>query len=474
MSTTTFTVDATPDSHFVSSVMNTSISGPEAMSELIDNSLDAGASTVALVIGEESIECIDDGKGSSDLRQMIAWGKNETHATTRLGRYGVGLKNATCGIGDYLSIVTVHKEITREMDFCWSDLERDGWQSLKGRKREAIQDECGTKIVIGRLRHGVNAGPVKKAIAFNFAPALLGGKRITVDGEPIKPWLGPKQLTETIKATVWHEDIEGVGFRVTAGLSKRNDQDPFILAYQHRIIGGTSEPCGDYVASSRFLAYVELFGEWSLLKHKDGLTACVQAEWLYQQLAEICDPLLKKVHADNEDVRLQEVSAELTLAINASRKGKAKRPNRNGQHVVVTPSGTDRKVDEAEVVAGLGQVDERPVNHKPERGIRLAFSPLAPERIAKIQTNGKQAVVLLNDSHPWVLAAKKEPGWPSLKAAALAAFCDQQISHTDRATLFLNLGMEMEPKDKFILSYSKLLAALKISLLEPEPEPEPA
>jgi hypothetical protein len=87
----------------------------QAISDLIDNSISAGASVVLLrffVEGEKirSIALVDNGSGMSEkgLTEAMRFG-SETHVTRRtLGKFGMGMKLASLSYAQSLTVVTTH------------------------------------------------------------------------------------------------------------------------------------------------------------------------------------------------------------------------------------------------------------------------------------------------------------------------------------------------------------------------------
>lgn len=89
-------------------------STPNALNELIDNSMEAGASTVAVVFGFDksdakptSISVLDDGHGMEPdmIRLAVMWGgTHRENSRSGWGRYGYGLPSASVSIGRRFSV----------------------------------------------------------------------------------------------------------------------------------------------------------------------------------------------------------------------------------------------------------------------------------------------------------------------------------------------------------------------------------
>ena len=109
-------VDITPDIRLLVDIGEANYEVPEAISELIANSMDARYEDEKLVIDvsitDEEIKIIDDGKGMSQevlgeaLRLAAQMDKFTGNTKPRKGMYGLGLKAACASLGKHWEIVT--------------------------------------------------------------------------------------------------------------------------------------------------------------------------------------------------------------------------------------------------------------------------------------------------------------------------------------------------------------------------------
>jgi hypothetical protein len=426
-------LDCTPDPHIIQSLISTKIDGPEAVSEFIDNSFDANAKDVIVNYNyaEKELTIIDNGCGCSNLSVMLAMGKCQRHPTSKLGIYGVGLKNAAIGIGEFLAIETNHKGIKRCADLCWLDMNNNGWKSQSG-----IEDECpntpnGTTITIRGLRKKLVPQAILDDLSFTFAPALESGRTITFNKNKIKAWkpviTGNEHVVEEM-----HDSLK-YSFKVRYGTTARNDRDPFILSYEHRIIGETTEPVGDYNTSSKFIALVELKGEWDLLKHKDGLRDGSKASWLWSRLGIICKDLLKKLHEQGESVELEQMSSQLQSAMNIV-IGKAKRAKKEEDEGTIKPQWTKRKTKEASIVDGKGNVKQRNLNIS-GHGFSIVYQELDISTIGKVDVNENRVCIRLNSEHEYIKQCRKTKNMIAIKTCAIFLLCNQQLADPDQSQL---------------------------------------
>ena len=74
---------------------------PSAVADLVDNSVDAGATTVQITVGRGGgtsfIRIADDGCGMTDrvLDEAMRYGSGVDYSTGSLGQFGLGLKTAS-------------------------------------------------------------------------------------------------------------------------------------------------------------------------------------------------------------------------------------------------------------------------------------------------------------------------------------------------------------------------------------------
>jgi len=86
---------------------------PNAIAELVDNSLDAKASRVLIRSSRDdnrvfAIQVIDNGHGMrpSDFKKAMTFGFRNPHKSKDIGMYGVGLKTASLSQVDELRVIS--------------------------------------------------------------------------------------------------------------------------------------------------------------------------------------------------------------------------------------------------------------------------------------------------------------------------------------------------------------------------------
>jgi hypothetical protein len=424
----TVAVSIAPDPHIYQSMQNTSITFAEAASEFIDNSLDANAQNVELVVNmkERTFVVSDNGDGCSDLASMLGLGRHRRGRSTRMGRYGVGLKNAAAGLGEQMEIESCQENILRHVLFDFTEPPADWMIDIQEQDSRQLP---GTTIWITKLRltRIGNIERFKEAIGFRFMPALTDGRIINLtNGKEVSRILAWKVPPFEKGDDTYISISETHGsrmFSVTGGLlahNQRHDRQPFLLIYEHRVLCDSSEACGDFADSPRMLFQVKLEGDWKLLKHKDGLAP--EEDWLHERLHEICLPILKRAEQQGEELALAELQSQVELSLNLEIYGRERRRPQNGKGPV-DPAKTDRERNNADDVHEEGKA--RKQNGKPSGGVIFRVVPLGTGPCGNVTKNARRFQIVLNKDHPKIGLLVKQGESEHLKSLAkslLAAF----------------------------------------------------
>ncbi|GAG35420.1 unnamed protein product, partial [marine sediment metagenome] len=139
-----------------------------AVADLIDNSIEAGASRVDIMVefdGDDSfVRIADNGRGMSndELKEAMRYGSERIYNEDDLGKFGLGLKTASMSQCQSFSIASRNtKEIKKIASFCWdlSHIEKTNkWEILAPKKKEIItllhdplSEHTGTVVLWERL-----------------------------------------------------------------------------------------------------------------------------------------------------------------------------------------------------------------------------------------------------------------------------------------------------------------------------------
>lgn len=391
-----------PDGYLLESIANQPFRWGTVLGEWIDNAFDAAAASVEFDFSQKRLVINDDGLGCDDPYVMVQLGKHAKQTSTRLGRYGIGGKDAALlvgGVRSQLRIKTTHAGVTRAFVMDWP-VYRQGWMVNPKDETATPGTPPGTRIEIAPVVRRVPSGNDWKALlddlGYIYAPALKRGKQIRFRRsdrrgvEVLTKWELPQMkdiVNERITvgqhhARVWCGFVEGP-----------NPRGGFTYTHEWRVIVAASEKgCGEY-SPARVCGVVELDDTWPLTKNKDGIGG--DADALYAEVARACEPTLKRAHEAGiafDSAKLADaINAEIATRLGAMTRAKAKRGARVNPRSV-TPTGLGSKHTRAAVI----QPGETFV--KATSPYRVSIVDLGDGPIGQV----KSQFIQINYAHPYV------------------------------------------------------------------------
>lgn len=407
---------------------NQGMTWPSAISELIDNSFDAGATRVELRFStsnqDRHWEVSDDGKGCPDISKMLPLGSHFDQGTALqpVGMWGVGLKDAWAFSGQSISIDTVCKGRRGVLQLSVSDV-----VDLTGpdpKYVDAKDSPSGTTVRLSMDR--TRRAPKQETwdrIQWIFTPALSQGRQITVElpGGKRKIPLKPVETPPFVESTEDSFEVDGKQVSIAIGIVKdgyRMTNGPFWIMYGHRIIRHSTIGAGRY-STLRMGGKIILGKGWALTKNKDDLSDL--SEELGDAIFSRIEPLLRKHERLSEDVESAALKAELETMLNDSIKAatKEKRNSPENQTGAVMPRASGRTRKNFSKTQPIGDGDSA----KKRRGFSIDWMEDDGPMIGEF--DGLANVVRLNVCHPFIQDAKAESNRPALYAVAVTL-----MSHT--------------------------------------------
>ena len=215
MAAKTDKANASPTKDFFVSMLTRDISLPDAILDLVDNSLDGvlrsgggddyGSYWAKIEFDQERFSIVDNCGGlerSIAIKYAFKMGRdssdNRDGDVETIGMYGIGMKRAMFKMGRDCRVVTFvgkndHYQVA--MDRKW--MEHQTWQKLpleQVPKKERLK-EHGTMVTVGDLRPGIAqtfAEPsflkeLMDGLSEHFTMFIQRGFRITVNGKKIRP-----------------------------------------------------------------------------------------------------------------------------------------------------------------------------------------------------------------------------------------------------------------------------------------------
>jgi len=391
-----------------------------ALLELIDNSIDAGAKNVRIHQSENALFIEDDGNGFEDIFRAFDIG--ESRKVGQIGRYGVGLKDASVKYSRKTTISSRGQSASCDWD-----------AAIESGHAEIIPEKCSihsTVIAWWDFDDFYKSAIQTQEIRRCYALALARNLNIEVNGVKLLPTEQPIFI-ESINESFEYEDKR---VRLTGGIFNPNDENRkswagYNLYYQGRLIGPgriMDAGMGD-TSCSNFSFVVELEdgdARWVLATNKDSVDA--SDALLAYIFTTYTRPLLKKAEAQTIDVALREVieAVESTCSVrgnitrgprvNTETRGEVKRQGRPKQNTF----SSDRE----------GHYSGGHFGKMNDGGLRLHFVDLDGETLGEVAMQNK-LLVSLNKLNPFI--AENISNIAVMKAVAVIIYSMHRCAPND-------------------------------------------
>lgn len=374
-----------------------------AIAELIDNAIDAGATTVEIQFDSaaDTITIIDDGRGCEDMARFFDLGNTSAlGAASRIGRYGVGGTKAVANLCDVEFVTSICNGIKRSASIDWTRIAENNL--LPQYEEDALEHTTapsGTLItLLGdrrrcalRQRHG----RIVEYCSGVYTPALLAGTRIVFDGSPLKARPFPKLIhARSVNGTIGKKHYRAhVGVLADEVAARSAGWDPgFWVACGPRMLSSKSDwDLAEEWGDSPFWAYIELIetpsSKWDLETHKGGFS---EREDLFSDFVPQVLDLLELAHEQQTDVEIRVVEEDASSVMAAVFNGtsgldriREKRNARQNSTGAVEPKDTGRERTNAEKVdpKHCGSVIDFPGKaRKDDQSWKLKFSRMGEDR----------------------------------------------------------------------------------------------
>jgi hypothetical protein len=396
----------TPSTHVLEALRSQSLGWTRAHGELIDNAIDASATTVTITNDRgEQLTIADDGIGCADMEAMFRLGDHRPHARRGLGRFGIGLKDAALWLWGTTTIRSVHHGKRYLAEVAWDALGRQPhWDVDDPIVTSAPTDPPGTTIVFSRIvqkmRSGKHYEELVHELGFLFAPALRRGVRIVFRRAGFPPLdcarFETPPLEHAIDADV---DVQGRRAHVHVGVVPEgipNIKSGLHYTHRHRVIIPSSGLGCDGASTARLFGWVALTDQWRLSKNKDDISEL--RDELGRAVHACIAPVLVHATQQSDSMALAGLEADLTDMLRGTVGGRREKERRDpgDDSGTVTPKGTGRP---------RGAVKRQPGNRLPGRieagRLRVEFVPLADyEGIGVVDISSNRVRLALN--HPYV------------------------------------------------------------------------
>lgn len=276
-------INITPNaSKLINSLRFLTYTNESAIADIVDNSFDAGADNVNILITKDSVVVSDDGCGMSQeiMREAIKLGSDTEKEQSCLGKFGMGLVTASISMGRRLEVISrdLYADAASKVVLSLDHIEKtNSWEGII----EPVEPEA--EKLLARLGHGtivhvsqldsIRPGlevSLKKHLRRIFRSFLSAGRSITVNGENLTP-IDPlnRDLDDTV--IMLDDDVELNGEKVhvvvahidtdkSDGRAKSGDDDHIPVSYAAQ---------GFYIVrNNREIAGAQSFG--TISKHPEA------------------------------------------------------------------------------------------------------------------------------------------------------------------------------------------------------------
>lgn len=419
-----------PDTHLVQSLCTNNLDWRRALGELIDNAFDAGASSVSISFGTRkgasTFTITDNGNGCEDPRAFVRFGGHSRKASTRLGRYGIGAKEAVMWIGQEpprVVVVSTHAGKRRTLAHDWKVVVNTNRWTIDPSSLtviDAAPGECGTRLTVTPSQRCVPSGKgwdaLLSTLGYLYAPAIKRGKQINVqrDSGPLTPIVGyalPALEPGHIDTVI---DVGGRKARVLVGIvppGVANERPGLTYTYGFRVIlEASGYGCGGF-DHSRIAGIVDLGDGWVLAKNKDNVSQ--HREDLFAAVFAACRPILERAEVTGQQLESAEFSRLTDRLFNDWVFGPADAKAVRGkgeEHGTKAPTGRGGKHKRAE-----REQDGETFARVARGSLRIVYTDGDPDHAGRFSP---PSTVMLHRRHPCVAAI--QAGRNALAAVILA------------------------------------------------------
>lgn len=415
------------------------------LGELCDNSFDAGASRIELEFSAKTLTVTDDGCGCDNIDSMLTLGRHYHRSSTRLGRYGVGLKDAACWLWGTLGVCTTHAGVMRIANVDWEKLANAPTWPRMIQTKVASTAKNGTQLRFERFAKKLpDLDKLARELGYMYGPAILAGRQIRISGPRrqailVRAWQMPaltQQITE-------HFEVDGKRVKLVAGIVAEdavNDRPGFSICHEHRVICNSALRTDGY-STARFCGTLILDNSWRLSRNKtditDELTDDLKDAVFYR-----CESLLKQAATQAKYLRNNALESSVTEKIRVMLgkivgvKEKRKSPT-GDQPGTVTPKHTGRNRNPRKNTQPGNKVATQLAGR-----VRMEWAARNDGLLGSVDLPG--AVIYLNSNHERLAQHQKLENDEALADACMVLVTFEEMERQERSKLFQDYSSFME------------------------------
>lgn len=383
-----------------------------AISELVDNSLDANASVVEVQFNKEhkSVLIKDNGAGAPNPTGIVQFGYHENENRNTSGQFGIGAKDGILALGTMVTIVSRRGGVMKTVKADFDEIIQRGEWVCRLAEEDCDQNESGTEILIGNVSKHFYLKSLMHRLAVIFAPALRTARRVTVDGVDVD---APSKVQ--LEHAVEGEGVfQGKAYRFKAGIiaPEQNVSGGWRYEFKHRTLEETSLNRAFGTGShdiSKFYGVITLIErddadrceKWSVNKHK---TNAEELEALCEEIFPSVEHLLQQSAAEHSLTIEAEIEHDVAASIeeaisitpNVREKRKSSERDDDGEGAVPRDTGKRRRR-----VSSAQSGDKNLIIKGKLNGKKFAIKFDDTNKLASVTGNRTSNVVYLGRNHPY-------------------------------------------------------------------------
>lgn len=213
-------IDITPSVDELLSKRNSEMTAVQCFAEFIDNSIDADARNIEVIVdSERKVACVtDDGNGMPSAAAALQSGRHVRSGSSHgSSRYGVGMKDAGWRLGSAFTVASVKDGLwTKSTADCDQIMRRGKWVVTERQGRTSSRQN-GTKVTVKNFdfQWSTNSPTLlRTGLEKLYADAIRSCVRISVNGVDLVAQDAPRLRIERTEEV----EIDGKRFLVRGGI----------------------------------------------------------------------------------------------------------------------------------------------------------------------------------------------------------------------------------------------------------------
>lgn len=194
-------IDISPHRSLLTKISQTGYSIQEALSELIDNAIDARLPqqklTVSIDITPDTITISDNGSGMTEEQAASSIRLGFSKKKGQLGEFGLGLKTSTSFLGSSFTLITTPRDTDEEYILEYDEghwLEHGDWYKYPFIVERGVEKgKSGTTVIIKKLKVDFSKKlltNIKDEFGMRFGPFIANSElELTFNNEVCKPFV---------------------------------------------------------------------------------------------------------------------------------------------------------------------------------------------------------------------------------------------------------------------------------------------